>query len=86
MSKRVGCQSVARQTDGRPPKRLMFAKGLVGERARAGGRPEQSWLRYLVEDFEAFGATHGSTGVEQFVFGVPDLFWTEAAKVKGGVP
>lgn len=99
--KRVGCQSVeatvrqrrllfagavARQPDGRLPKRLMFTKGLVGGEDPGMGRPEQNWGRCLVEDFEEFGATHGSTDDEQCVFGVPKLIWTEAAKMKGGVP
>ena len=32
------------------------------------------------------GATHGSTADQPCVFGVVKLIWTEAAKVKGGVP
>ena len=98
--KRVGSQSVeatvrqrrllfagavARQPDGGLPKRLMFGE-LMGGEDPGRGNPEQSWLICLKDDLKAFGATHGSTADEPCVFGVPKLVWTEAAKVKGGVP
>ena len=47
--------------------------------------PEQSWPICLEDDLKAFGATHGSTADEPYVFGVPKKVWKEAAKVEGGV-
>ena len=96
--KRVGCQSVeatvrqrrllfagavARQPDGRLPKRLMFGE-LVGGKDPGAGCPERNWQTCLKDDFKAFGATHGSTDDQRRVFGVPNSVWAEAAKVKGG--
>ena len=63
----------------------MFGE-LMGGEDPGRGNPEQSWLICLKVDLKAFGATHGSTADEPCVFGVPKLVWTEAAKVKGGVP
>ena len=98
--KRVGCQSVeavvrqrrllvaedvARRPDGRLPKRLMFGE-LAGEEDPGRGSPEQNWLICLKDDLKVLGATHGSAANQPCVFGVPKLVWTEAAKVKGGVP
>ena len=50
------------------------------------GSPEQNSLTCLKDGLKVFGATHGSTADQPCVFGVPKLVWTEAAKVKGGVP
>ena len=97
--KSTGCQSVeatirqrrllfagavARQTDGRLPKRLMFAKGLVGGVNPGRGGLEQNWTTCLKEDLKVFGAKHGSTDDEPCVFGIPKPTWEEAARVKGG--
>ena len=49
--------AIARQPDHRLPKRLLFGR-LAGGENPGVGRPEQDWLRCLVEDFEAFGANH----------------------------
>ena len=46
---------------------------------------EQNWGKCRRDDFNAFGATYGSTDDEPRVFGVPKASWTEAAKVQGGV-
>ena len=85
--KRVGCQSVeatvrqrrllfagavARQPDGRLPKRLMFGE-LVGGENPGRGSPEQNWLICLKDDLKVFGATQGSTDDAPCVFGVPKL-------------
>ena len=78
--------AVARQPDGRLPKRLMFGEELVGGEDPGPGQPEANWIGCLKADFKAFGATHGSTADKPGVFGVPKLVWTEAAKVEGGVP
>ena len=98
--KRVGCQSVeatirqrrllfagavARQPDGRLPKRLMFGE-LAGGENPGKGSPEQNWLTCLKDDLRVFGATHGSTDDAPCVFGIPKLVWSEAAKVEGGLP
>ncbi|CAB1113911.1 unnamed protein product [Ectocarpus sp. CCAP 1310/34] len=98
--KRVGCQSVeatvrqrrllfagavARQPDGRLPKRLMFGE-LVGGEDPGQGNPEQNWLTCLKDDMKMFEARYGSTTDKPSVFGVPKLVWSEAAKVEGGVP
>eukprot|EP00752_Nemacystus_decipiens_P005558 g5029.t1 len=98
--KRAGCQSVeatirqrrllfagavARQPDKRLPKRLMFGE-LTGGEKPGKGSPEQNWLTCLKDDLGVFGATHGSTDDVPYVFGVPKLVWSEAAKVDGGVP
>ncbi|CAB1113062.1 unnamed protein product [Ectocarpus sp. CCAP 1310/34] len=68
--KRVGCQSVeatvrqrrllfagavARQPDGRLPKRLMFGE-LVGGEDPGQGNPEQNWLTCLKDDMKMFEA------------------------------
>ena len=98
--KRVDCQSVgatvrqrrllfagavARQPDGRLPERPMFGE-LAGEEDPGRGSPEQNRPICLKDDLKVFGATHGSTADQPCAFGVPKLVWTEAAKVKGGVP
>ena len=52
--------AMARQPAGRLPKRLMDGK-LVGGEDPGKGRPEQNWMDCLKDDFQAFGATDGST-------------------------
>ena len=79
--KRVGCQSVeatvrqrrllfagavARQPDGRLPKRLMFGE-LAGGEDPGRGRPEQNWLICLKDDLKVFGTKHGSTAAQPCV-------------------
>lgn len=105
--KRVECQSVeatirqrrllfagalARQPDGRLPKRLMLGELAGGEKPRRGGQ-EQNWPKCVLDDLKAFGADHGSTKTDPCCLGIPvpkdtapKLKWTEAAKVEGGVP
>ena len=50
------------------------------------GRPEQNWLDYLEDDFQAFGATDGSTVDNRPTFGVNRAMSTLAAKMDDGVP
>ena len=76
--------AVARQTDGRLPNRLMFAKGLVGGMNPGRGGLELNWTTCLKDDLKVFGAKHGSTDDEPCVFGLPKRTWEEAARVKGG--
>ena len=98
--KKTGCQSVeatirqrrllfagavARQPAGRPPKRLMDDK-LVGGEDPGKGRPEQNWMDCLKDDFQAFGATDGSTVANRLTFGVDRAVWTLAAKMDDGAP
>ncbi|CAB1107288.1 unnamed protein product [Ectocarpus sp. CCAP 1310/34] len=105
--KRVECQSVeatirqrrlllaralARQPDGRLPKRLMLGELAGGEKRRRGGQ-KQNWPKCVLDDLKAFGADHGSTKTDPCCLGIPvpkdtapKLKWTEAAKVEGGVP
>ena len=60
---------MARQTAGRLPKRLMDGK-LVGLEDPGKGRPEQNWMDCLKDDFQALGATDGSTMENRLTFGV----------------
>ena len=98
--KKTGCQSVeatirqrrllfagamARQPAGRLPKRLMDGK-LVGGEGPGKGRPEQNWMDCLKDDFQAFGATDGSTVDSRLTFGVDRAVWTLAAKMDDGAP
>ena len=98
--KKTGCQSVeatipqrrllfagvmARQPAGRLPKRLMDGK-LVGGENPGKGRPEQNWIDCLKDDFEAFGATDGSTVGNRLTFGVDRAVWTLATKMDDGAP
>ena len=98
--KKTGCQSVeatirqrrllfagamARQPAGRLPKRLMDGK-LVGGEDPGKGRPEQNWMDCLKDDFQAFGATDGSTVDNRLTFGVDRAVWTLAAKMDDGAP
>ena len=98
--KKTGCQSVeatirqrrlllagamARQPAERLPKRLMDGK-LVGGEDPGKGRPEQNWTDCLKDDFQAFGATGGSTVDNRFTFGVDRAVWTLAAKIDDGAP
>ena len=88
--KKTGCQSVeatirqrrllfagamSRQPAGRLPKRLMDGK-LVGGEDPGKGRPEQNWMDCLKDDFQAFGATDGSTVDNRLTFGVDRAVWT----------
>ena len=98
--KKTGCQSVeatirqrrllfagamARQPAGRLPKRLMDGK-LVGGEDPGKGRPEQNWMDCLKDDFQAFGATDGSTVDNRLTFGVDRAVWSLAAKMDDGAP
>ncbi|CAB1104076.1 unnamed protein product [Ectocarpus sp. CCAP 1310/34] len=105
--KRVECQSVeatirqrrllfagamARQPDGRLPKRLVLGELAGGEKRRSAGQ-EQNWPKCVLDDLKAFGADHGSTKTDPCCLGIPvpkdtgpKLKWTEAAKVEEGVP
>ena len=97
--KKTGCQSVelpfengdlfagamTRQPAGRLPKRLMDGK-LVGGEDPGKGRPEQNWMDCLKDDFQAFGATDGSTVDNRLTFGVDRAVWILAAKMDDGAP
>ena len=98
--KKTGCQSVeatirqrrllfagamARQPAGRLPERLVDGK-LVGGGDPGKGRPEQNWMNCLKDDFQAFGATDGSTVDNRLTFGVDRAVWTLAAKMDDGTP
>ena len=96
--KKTGCQkatirqrrlllagAMARQPAGRLPKRLMDGK-LVGREDPGKGRPEQNWMDCLKDDFQAFGATDGSTVDNRLTFGVDRAVWTLAAKMDDGAP
>ena len=98
--KKTGCQSVeatirqrrllfagamARQPAERLPKRLMDGK-LVGGEDPGKGRPEQNWMDCLKDDFQAFGATDGSTVDKRLTFGVDRAVWILAAKMDDGAP
>ena len=72
--------SHARQPAGRLPKRLMDGKLVGGEDPRKE-RPEQNWLDCLKDDFQAIGATDGSTMDNRLTFGVDRAVWTLAAKM-----
>ena len=76
---------MARQPAGRLPKRLMDGK-LVGGEDPGKGRPEQNWMDYLKDDFQAFGATDGSTVDNRLTFGVDRAVWILAAKMDDGAP
>ena len=75
----------ARQQDGRLPKRLAFGT-LAGGEDPGPGCPEQNWLKCLRDDFQAFGATDGSTDDKRLMFGVESALWPFAAKKEGGIP
>ena len=98
--KKTGCQSVeattrqrrllfagamARQPAGRLPKPLMDGK-LVGGEDSGKGRPEQNWIDCLKDEFQAFGATDGSTVDNRLTFGVDRAVWILAAKMDDGAP
>ena len=59
---------------------------LVGGEDPGKGRPEQKWMDYLKDDFQAFGATDGSTVDNRLTFGVDRAVWTLAAKMDDGAP
>ena len=99
--KKTGCQSVeatirqrrllfagamARQPAGRLPKRLMDRKLVGGGEDPGKGRREQNWLDCLKDDFQAFGATYGSTVDKRLTFGVDRAVWTLAARMNNGAP
>ena len=98
--KKTGCQSVeatirqrrllfagavARQAAGHLLKRLMDGK-LVGGEDPGKRRQEQNWMDCLKDDFQAFGATDGSTVDNRLTFGVDRAVWTLAAKMDDGAP
>ena len=78
--------ALGRQGDKRLPKRLLFAERLEGGEDPGPGQPAQHWQKSLRDDFNAFGALHGSTPTDRRIFGVDRLVWTEAARKGGGVP
>ena len=59
---------------------------LVGGEDPGKGRPEQNWMDCLKDDFQAFGATDGSTVDNRLTFGVDRAVWTLAAKMDDGAP
>jgi len=76
--------AVARQPDGRLPKRLMLGE-LVGGEKPGRGATEQNWEKYRKDDLKAFGATQGSTDDEPRVFGAPEQPpSTDGAEAQGG--
>ena len=83
--KKTGCQSVEATIRQRLPKRLMDGK-LVGGEDPGKERPEQNWMDCLKGDFQAFGATDGSTVDNRLTFGVDRAVWTLAAKMDDGAP
>ena len=76
---------MARQPAGRLPKRLMDGK-LVEGKDPGKERPEQNLLDCLKDDFQAFGATDGSTVDNRLTFGVNKAVWTLAEKTNDEVP
>ena len=78
--------AMARQPAGRLPKRLMDGKLVGGGEDPGKGRPEQNWMDCLKNDFQAFGATDGSTVDNRLTFGVDRAVWTLAAKMDDGAP
>ena len=76
---------MARQPAGRLPKQLMDEKLVRGEDP-GKGRPEQNWLDCRKDDFQAFGATDGSTVDNRLTFGVNRAVWTLAANMDDRVP
>ncbi|CAN0503327.1 unnamed protein product, partial [Ectocarpus sp. 12 AP-2014] len=95
----VGCQSVeatvrqrrplfagalARQPDGRLPKRLLFGD-IAGEKDPESGRSEKNWLLCLKDDFVEFGVSAESTVDDRRTFGIPRGCWPIAANVEKGV-
>ena len=70
---------MARKPHGLLPKRLMLDE-LEGGEKPGKGSPEQNRLTCLKDNLKVFGATHGSTDDAPFVFEVPKLVWSEAAK------
>eukprot|EP00903_Cladosiphon_okamuranus_P011544 g10868.t1 len=76
----VVCGGRSTTTGQAASKRLMFGE-LAGGEKPGKGSPEKNWLTCLKDDLRVFGAPHGSTDDAPFVFGVPKLVWSEAAKV-----
>eukprot|EP00752_Nemacystus_decipiens_P005575 g5044.t1 len=96
--KRVGCPSVeatvrqrrlllagavARQSDGRLPKQLVFGE-VVGGEDPGRGNPEQNWLMSLKADMKAFRATHGSNADEPRDFASPEINLDGGGEGEGG--
>ena len=73
------CRAPPEAADGRKTSR-------AGGEDPGKGRPEQNWLDCLKGDFQAFGATDGSTVDNRLTFGVNRAVWTLAAKMDDGVP
>ena len=73
--------AVARQNQGRLPRRVMLGNMTAGEDRRPGGK-RKSWHIYLF-DLNAFDATKGSTEHSKLIFRVEAEVWTVAAKKAG---
>ena len=81
--------ALARESDKRLPKRLLFAERLEGGEDPGPETRHSTALAEKLEgrdDFKAFGALHGSTPTDRRTFGVDRLVWTEAARKGEGVP
>ena len=75
--------AVARQTDGRLPKRVVFGT-IAGEKHPEKRRPGKLWLECVTKTLEAFGATDGSKEGGWRVFGIDSSMWTITAKKGDG--
>ena len=76
---------MVRQPAGRLPKWPMDGK-IVGREDPGRGSPEQNGMDCLKDDFQAFGATDGSTVDNRLTFGVDRAVWTLAAKMDDEAP
>ena len=74
------------QTIRRVPPEAADGRKLVGGEDPGKERPKQNWLDCLKDDFQAFGATYGSTVDNRLTFGVDRAVWTLAAKMDDGAP
>lgn len=62
---------------------LMFGKLVWEEEPRRGSQNRIGWCRYVLkDDFQAFGATHGSTDDGRQTFGIPKSC-TDSSSDKG---
>ncbi|CAB1118616.1 unnamed protein product [Ectocarpus sp. CCAP 1310/34] len=77
--------AVARQSDGRLPKRLMLGD-IVGGKDPESGRSEKNWVLCLKDDFVEFGANAESTAGDLRTFGIPSGCWPVIAKLEKEVP
>ena len=68
-----------------PPEAADGRKTSRGGRSRQG-TPGAERLDCLKDDFQAFGATDGSTVDSRLTFGVDRAVWTLAAKMDDGAP